>query len=88
VTLITGISQYQQYVVTINPDPSAGCLGSGKTTLLKYILTERHGFRVAVIINEFGDEVGLEKAFVQDKEVGCMATIFFACVLLVYFANE
>lgn len=35
-----------------------GFLGSGKTTLLNRILQERHGKRLAVIENEFG-EVGI-----------------------------
>ena len=29
--------------------------GSGKTTLLNYILTENHGKKIAVIMNEFGE---------------------------------
>jgi G3E family GTPase len=33
-----------------------GFLGSGKTTLLKRILNENHGFKIAVIENEFGEE--------------------------------
>jgi G3E family GTPase len=33
----------------------AGFLGSGKTTLLNRILSEQHGQRCAVIVNEFGD---------------------------------
>jgi G3E family GTPase len=33
-----------------------GFLGSGKTTLLKRILGEQHGFKIAVIENEFGEE--------------------------------
>ena len=31
-----------------------GFLGAGKTTLINYILTERHGKRIAVVENEFG----------------------------------
>lgn len=37
----------------------AGFLGSGKTTLLNRILAERHGERIAVVVNEFGD-VGID----------------------------
>ncbi|KAJ2747925.1 COBW domain-containing protein 1 [Coemansia sp. BCRC 34301] len=40
-----------------------GYLGSGKTTLLNYILTEEHGKRIAVIMNEFGDSQGIDQAF-------------------------
>ena len=36
-----------------------GFLGSGKTTLLNRILTERHGEKIAVIENEFG-ETGID----------------------------
>ena len=38
-----------------------GFLGSGKTTLLNRILSERHGEKIAVIENEFG-EVGIDNA--------------------------
>jgi G3E family GTPase len=44
-----------------------GFLGSGKTTLLNRILAERHGMRIAVIENEFG-EVGVDDALVLDAE--------------------
>ena len=46
-----------------------GFLGSGKTTLLKRILTERHGERIAVIENEFGEtSVDSDLLFVNDNE--------------------
>ena len=44
-----------------------GFLGSGKTTLLNYVLTERHGKRIAVIENEFG-EIGIDDALVIDAD--------------------
>ena len=45
-----------------------GFLGSGKTTLLKRILKERHGHRIAVIENEFG-EAGIDnELLVQDRD--------------------
>jgi G3E family GTPase len=47
-----------------------GYLGAGKTTLLNRILTEQHGKRYAVIVNEFG-EVGIDNDLVvnADEEV-------------------
>lgn len=45
-----------------------GFLGAGKTTLLNRILTERHGEKIAVIENEFG-EAGIDnEILVQNKE--------------------
>jgi G3E family GTPase len=48
-----------------------GFLGSGKTTLLNRILSERHGKRIAVIENEFG-EVGVDHELV----IGSQEEIF------------
>ena len=46
-----------------------GFLGAGKTTLLNYILTAEHGYRIAVIENEFGEELGMEATLmVADAE--------------------
>ncbi|NWH08890.1 MAG: GTP-binding protein [Alphaproteobacteria bacterium] len=47
-----------------------GFLGAGKTTLLNRILTEQHGKRYAVIVNEFG-EIGIDNDLVvsADEEV-------------------
>jgi G3E family GTPase len=44
-----------------------GYLGAGKTTLLNRILTEPHGKRFAVIVNEFG-EIGIDNDLVVDAD--------------------
>jgi len=44
-----------------------GYLGAGKTTLLNRILTEEHGKKVAVIVNEFG-EVGIDNQLIIDAD--------------------
>jgi G3E family GTPase len=44
-----------------------GFLGAGKTTLLNRILSERHGKRYAVIVNEFG-ELGIDGGLVVGAE--------------------
>ena len=47
-----------------------GFLGAGKTTLLNRILTEQHGKKYAVIVNEFG-EIGIDNELIvnADEEV-------------------
>ena len=44
-----------------------GYLGAGKTTLLNRILTENHGQKFAVVINEFG-ELGVDNDLVVDAD--------------------
>ena len=44
-----------------------GYLGAGKTTLLNRILTEQHGKRYAVVINEFG-ELGVDNDLVVESD--------------------
>lgn len=54
-----------------NPVPVlllTGYLGSGKTTLVNHILTAKHGYRCAVLLNEIGDTADIEKALVKEPE--------------------
>jgi G3E family GTPase len=44
-----------------------GYLGSGKTTLLNRILSENHGRRYAVIVNEFG-EIGIDNDLIVESD--------------------
>eukprot|EP01095_Lingulamoeba_sp_RSL-Kostka_P002387 TRINITY_DN13237_c0_g1_i1.p1 TRINITY_DN13237_c0_g1~~TRINITY_DN13237_c0_g1_i1.p1 ORF type:complete len:425 (-),score=130.98 TRINITY_DN13237_c0_g1_i1:119-1393(-) len=45
-----------------------GFLGAGKTTLLNYVLTENHGKKIAVIQNEFGEQLGIEEAMIMSQD--------------------
>ncbi|XP_059655709.1 uncharacterized protein LOC132302787 isoform X1 [Cornus florida] len=49
-----------------------GYLGAGKSTLVNYILNSQHGKRIAVILNEFGEEIGVERAMINDGEGGAL----------------
>jgi G3E family GTPase len=44
-----------------------GFLGAGKTTLLNYLMSQNHGLKCAVIINEFG-EVSIDNQLVTDVD--------------------
>lgn len=55
-----------------------GFLGAGKTTLLNHLLTQKHGYKCAIIINEFG-EISIDNQLVVgvDEEIlelnnGCL----------------
>ena len=58
-----------------------GFLGSGKTTLLNYILREKHGKRIAVVENEFG-EISIDSDLVisSEEEIYEMSNGCICCV--------
>ncbi|KAJ8483811.1 hypothetical protein OPV22_016296 [Ensete ventricosum] len=49
-----------------------GYLGAGKSTLVNYILNAQHGKKIAVILNEFGEEIGVERAMINEGEGGAL----------------
>ncbi|KAF8103861.1 hypothetical protein N665_0183s0037 [Sinapis alba] len=49
-----------------------GYLGAGKSTLVNYILNGNHGKKIAVILNEFGEEIGVERAMINEGEGGAL----------------
>ncbi|KAL3830626.1 hypothetical protein ACJIZ3_019428 [Penstemon smallii] len=49
-----------------------GYLGAGKSTLVNYIINGQHGKRIAVILNEFGEEIGVERAMISEGEGGAL----------------
>ncbi|MBX3578827.1 MAG: GTP-binding protein [Rhizobiaceae bacterium] len=57
------MSQPQQIPVTV----LTGYLGAGKTTLLNRILSENHGRKYAVIVNEFG-EIGIDNDLIVESD--------------------
>jgi G3E family GTPase len=59
-----------------------GFLGSGKTTLLNHILTGRHGLRIAVIENEFGEvDVDSDLVMTSQEEIFQMTNGCICCVV-------
>ncbi|WP_428698516.1 CobW family GTP-binding protein [Stappia sp.] len=57
------LSQDSKIPVTV----LTGYLGAGKTTLLNRILSENHGVRYAVIVNEFG-EIGIDNDLLVESD--------------------
>ncbi|WP_077002548.1 GTP-binding protein [Variovorax sp. KK3] len=59
-----------------------GFLGAGKTTLLNHILTERHGHRIAVIENEFGEvDVDSDLVLASEEEIFQVVNGCICCVV-------
>lgn len=59
-----------------------GFLGAGKTTLLNHILTEKHGRRIAVIENEFGEvDVDSDLVLASEEEIYQMQNGCICCLV-------
>ena len=65
-----------------------GYLGAGKTTLLNHLLTEAHGLRAAVLVNDFG-EVNIDAALIaaHDGDTISLANGCMCCSLTGGFAQ-
>ncbi len=55
-----------------------GFLGAGKTTMLNRILSDRHGLRIGVLVNDFG-AVNIDAELVEDADEAAM-TIVNGCI--------
>ncbi|PSR77124.1 CobW/HypB/UreG, nucleotide-binding domain-domain-containing protein [Coniella lustricola] len=66
--VVAGDAQDDEEVAGKYDEEILGYLGAGKTTLLNYILTAQHGKKVAVIMNEFGDSLDIEKSLTVNKD--------------------
>lgn len=62
-----GLEEVMEIAVKVPITIVTGYLGAGKTTLLNYILTAQHGKKIAVIMNEFGDSLDIEKSLTVNK---------------------
>ncbi|EXC22072.1 hypothetical protein L484_006656 [Morus notabilis] len=58
--------------VSVGVTVITGYLGAGKSTLVNYILNSQHGKRIAVILNEFGEEIGVERAMINEGDGGAL----------------
>ncbi|TYH33977.1 hypothetical protein ES332_D13G096700v1 [Gossypium tomentosum] len=62
----------QNDYVSVGVTVITGYLGAGKSTLVNYILNAQHGKRIAVILNEFGEEIGVERSMINEGESGAL----------------
>ncbi|OWM89482.1 hypothetical protein CDL15_Pgr024230 [Punica granatum] len=69
---ICDADQPQDGGVSVGVTVITGYLGAGKSTLVNYILNAQHGKRIAVILNEFGEEIGVERAMINEGEGGAL----------------
>ncbi|KAI0525155.1 hypothetical protein KFK09_004547 [Dendrobium nobile] len=57
---------------TVGVTVITGYLGAGKSTLINNIINGQHGKRIAVILNEFGEEIGVERAMINEGDGGAL----------------
>eukprot|EP00698_Gefionella_okellyi_P010567 TRINITY_DN2745_c0_g2_i3.p1 TRINITY_DN2745_c0_g2~~TRINITY_DN2745_c0_g2_i3.p1 ORF type:complete len:105 (-),score=22.09 TRINITY_DN2745_c0_g2_i3:78-356(-) len=53
-----------------------GFLGAGKSTLIRYILTQQHGKRIAVIENELAADAEIERSIISIDQDATRGDIF------------
>ncbi len=58
--------------VTLPVTLIAGYLGAGKTTLVNHLLSDAHGRRICVLVNDFG-EIALDADLIQNREGDVLA---------------
>ncbi|KAM7252385.1 hypothetical protein ACFE04_024268 [Oxalis oulophora] len=58
--------------VSVGVTVITGYLGAGKSTLVNYVLNTKHGKKIAVILNEFGEEIGVERAMINEGDDGAL----------------
>jgi hypothetical protein len=68
-SLITSQTAFPQQLGQVPVTLITGFLGAGKSTLINHILTSKHGYRCAVLLNEIGDSADIESALIKEPEV-------------------
>lgn len=73
VTIITGYLGAGKSTVSHFPFLSSECNAPRlHSQLVNFILNEQHGKKIAVILNEFGDQLGVEKAMINEGDSGAL----------------
>ena len=55
-----------------------GYLGSGKTTLINSVISEDHGLKLALLINDFGD-INIDASLIESQD-GDVLSLSNGCV--------